>query len=233
MFQNLRADQFTTLTAGVINTVSFTGSGTDNLTVSGNPNFATTRSYRVTIDSASETFSWSNDGGSTTEQTGIPTSRAVGVPYSLINAEGENEGLTIRFGGSTGHTNADRWDWTTTGTVVTDAVTAVGGVQATKGAEGLILLVEYSKGTETGLQLYLRDTREFGGSILYRASNDLEIGDGGLRYQADYREFLATANAELRFNLNGLEFFRLYQVSAGGTESGTFVALAKLYGITR
>ena len=54
-------------------TTTFTGSGLNDLTYGGNYNAADVRTYRVKIDlaAATDTFTWSDDGASTWEATGV------------------------------------------------------------------------------------------------------------------------------------------------------------------
>jgi hypothetical protein len=62
-----------------------------------------TGAYRVQIDGAGipDTFKWSNDGGATWEAS---TVNITGAAQTLEN------GLTITFAATTGHTNGDYWD---------------------------------------------------------------------------------------------------------------------------
>lgn len=89
----------------------FTGTGLDDATsggsytsfygVSGN---GEQDNFRVEIDGTSpDTFKWSNDGGSTWEAT---TVAITGSAQTLEN------GVTITFAATTGHTSGDRWDFT-------------------------------------------------------------------------------------------------------------------------
>lgn len=63
-------------------------------------------SYRVEIDATGtpDTFKWSNDGGSTWVETGVSCVGS-GSPYTL------EEGITVYWAATTGHTLGDRWDW--------------------------------------------------------------------------------------------------------------------------
>jgi hypothetical protein len=62
--------------------------------------------YRVEIDGTGtpDTFKWSNDGGATFVETGVNCVGS-GSPYTL------EEGITVYWAATTGHTLADRWDW--------------------------------------------------------------------------------------------------------------------------
>jgi hypothetical protein len=85
-----------------IGTPVFSGSGTDDLSVSGNYNGTITDDYVVEIDAGGTpgTYKWSNDGGGTWEATGIvPT----GSPQLLEN------GIYVTIPSGTAHTLADTW----------------------------------------------------------------------------------------------------------------------------
>lgn len=85
----------------------FTGSGLDDLTPGGTyaPSTPVDTSFVVTIDAEGtpDTFKWSNDGGSTWE---AETVAITGAAQALEN------GVTITFGATTGHTNAESWAFT-------------------------------------------------------------------------------------------------------------------------
>ena len=83
----------------------FTGVGLDDLTVGGTfTGFKKKVDYRVNIDGTGtpNTFEWSNDGGATWEAQLVPIT---GVAQAL------EDGVTITFLATTGHTLNDRWDW--------------------------------------------------------------------------------------------------------------------------
>lgn len=86
----------------------FTGSGLDDMTTDGEWDFSTfpdtPHEYRVEIDGTGspDTFRWSDDGGATWDATGVSIT---GSDQTL------NNGVTIRFTATTGHTSADRWDF--------------------------------------------------------------------------------------------------------------------------
>ena len=124
------------LHTGVLSSVSFTGAGTNDLTISGTGAFASSRSYRVTID-GTETYKWSNDGGSTWEATLQPI--YAGLIVDLINATGEKEGVSIRFGSQVDHLAGDYWDFTTTGQVVPNTATQLGANQCSHSCDSIII----------------------------------------------------------------------------------------------
>ena len=85
--------------------ITFTGSGTDDMSTGGSFTGGTTLNYRVQIDATGtpDTFTWSDDGGLTWDATGVAISGA---------AQALNNGVTITFSATTGHTLSDRWDFT-------------------------------------------------------------------------------------------------------------------------
>ncbi len=82
--------------------ITFNGSGLNDLTFSG----ASVLTYRVKIDATGtpDTFTWSDDGGSSWEATGVAITGS---------AQELNNGVTVTFAATTGHTATDYWDITT------------------------------------------------------------------------------------------------------------------------
>ena len=85
---------------------TFTGSGLDDLTYGGAYNSTAGRTYRVKIDAAAatDTYTWSEDGGSTWEATGVAMTGS---------AQELNKGITVTFAATTGHTLNEYWEITT------------------------------------------------------------------------------------------------------------------------
>lgn len=88
-----------------ISSAVFTGSGLDDLTPGGAFTGAEPTRFKVVIDGEGtpDTFKWSKDGGLTWEATGVAVT---GAAQTLEN------GITITFGATTGHTIADAWEFT-------------------------------------------------------------------------------------------------------------------------
>jgi hypothetical protein len=89
----------------------FTGSGLDDFTSSGTPaSGKTAKNFRVEIDGTGtpDTFKWSNDNGATWEAETVAITGA---------AQALEDGVSVTFAATTGHTSADRWDFSTTYTV--------------------------------------------------------------------------------------------------------------------
>ena len=217
------------LHAGVIGSPAFTGTGTDDLSMTGNPGFSASRSYRVRVDSTSETFEWSNDGGGTWEETDVPI--IAGRIYALVNAEGEKEGVNVIFASASGHVNGDLWNITTTGTVVSNTAVAVGAMQVNSGSgEKMILRGEYDKGAEDGLLLYVVQPRTSVSTVLNRPGRNLDLGDGGLHYKEEYFKMTADANYMYKVDLVGIGYYRVYQIRQGTTSAtGLFTCFAEIY----
>lgn len=102
-----------------VTTADFTGSGLDDLTVGGtytDGNEEVTTYYIVEIDAIGtpDTFKWSDDGGTTWDAEGIAIT---GTAQTL------NNGVTITFGATTGHTLGDKWEFR--GQQATDPVTGL------------------------------------------------------------------------------------------------------------
>ena len=104
-----------------IGSATFSGTGLNDATIGGTFSGASATSYRVQIDGAGtpDTFKWSNDGGSTWAAT---TVSVTGASQTLEN------GVTVTFAATTGHTSTDRWDFATT---VLSAMTVSAGTSGT------------------------------------------------------------------------------------------------------
>lgn len=90
-----------------IGTPTFSGTGLNDLTASGNYNGTSDLQFLVRVDGPGtpDTFRWSLDGGSTWEATGVAMT---GDWQPLAH------GLRIRFNATTGHTSGDEWTIQTT-----------------------------------------------------------------------------------------------------------------------
>ena len=85
-----------------IGNLDFTGSGLDDMSIGGTYTEETDAEYLVEIDGTGtpDTFKWSKDGGTTWEATGVSIT---GSAQTLDN------GVTVTFGATTGHTIGDQW----------------------------------------------------------------------------------------------------------------------------
>ncbi len=93
--------------SGYNSAVTQTGSGLSDLSICGNyTEDDTNTSFVVYCDTSgtTDTFKWSNDGGSTWEATGVSMT---GDWQEL------DHGMWIKFAATTGHTADDYWSWTT------------------------------------------------------------------------------------------------------------------------
>ena len=84
---------------------TFTGIGLDDMTTGGTFTGTVDTNYRVKIDGTGtpDTFRWSDNGGT--------TYNAIGVAITG-SAQSLNNGVTVTFGATTGHTSNDYWDFT-------------------------------------------------------------------------------------------------------------------------
>ena len=111
-----------------IGSITFTGTGLDDMTNGGTFIGASALNYRIEIDGLNppfdpDEFKWSDDGGSTWDATGVTITGS---------AQTLNNGVTITFGSTSGHTVGDRWDFSTT-------VTNPLGIQNAAGTRSLIV----------------------------------------------------------------------------------------------
>ncbi len=85
----------------------FKGSGLDDLTSGGTLTGGVPINYRVQIDAAGtpDTFKWSDDGGANWD---VETVAITGAAQTL------NNGITITFAATTGHTVTEYWDFSET-----------------------------------------------------------------------------------------------------------------------
>lgn len=209
------------LHTGVNGTITFTGTGTDDLSVSGSAWFASSRNYVIEID-GTETFKWSNDGGTTWERELQPITS--GAFVQLVNASGEVEGISIRFASRVGHVIGDNWAFATTGQVVPDTATLLGSGQVNQGSEAIVLKGEYVKGTEDGLRIYLELPVSKNGSVAYRPSRPVAAG-GVLVHYPEIFEITSSGSFTYMYETNGASHYRVYAVKKSGVVSGTFTLL--------
>lgn len=92
----------------ILSSVAFTGTGINDMTTSGTP--VAVASYLVQIDTAGtpDTFEWSDDGG-TTFTTGV----AITGSAQLLN-----NGVSVTFAATTGHTVGDNWTFSAVSTTI-------------------------------------------------------------------------------------------------------------------
>lgn len=101
-------------TRNAVSTPVITGDGLDDITIGGIYTGTTTKNYRIEVTNDApdpEIFRWSNDGGDTWTQSGLEMST------SAITLE---DGLTVLWAATAGHTVTDYWDWTATAPSLSD-----------------------------------------------------------------------------------------------------------------
>jgi len=95
------------IASGYLGALTFSGSGLNDMNHGSNSRFtlASDINYKVQIDGVGSpnTFKWSDDGGSTWD---VSTVSITGADQLL------NNGVTIRFAATTGHTSGDNWSFT-------------------------------------------------------------------------------------------------------------------------
>lgn len=110
------------IASGYLGALTFTGAGLNDMAHGKNSRFtfATDLNYKVEIDGTGtpNTFKWSDDGGSTWDATGVSIT---GSDQTL------NNGVTIRFGATTGHTSTNNWTWTARGITAKHVVLSLYG----------------------------------------------------------------------------------------------------------
>jgi hypothetical protein len=102
------AEKLNVRASTLVGSATQTGSGLDDMTSQGTfVGLNTDLDYRVKIDATGtpDTFTWSDDDGSTWEATGVSIT---------ASAQALNNGVTVTFGATTGHTLNDYWDFSTT-----------------------------------------------------------------------------------------------------------------------
>jgi phage tail sheath gpL-like len=143
----------------------FSGTGNNDMTVSGSYNGNVNKSFEVRIDSTGtpDTFEWSSDGGITWVAT---TVSITGVAQVL------SDGISITFAGTTGHVIGDKWTFNATGKTL--QLTAVQG-----GFEGNGISLSYSS---TDPSYIANITHMIGGSVNPTLTNIFDVVSK-IRYQ--------------------------------------------------
>jgi hypothetical protein len=87
-----------------VGAATISGSGLDDMTAGGTFSGSVVTYYRVQIDGTGtpDTFKWSDDGGSTWNATTVAITSA---------SQNLNNGVSVRFVATTGHTSANYWDF--------------------------------------------------------------------------------------------------------------------------
>ena len=100
---NINEGQIASVEEADIGTPSFSGTGNDDITISGNYNGSIKDTLRIKIDGVGtpNTFTWSLDGGSTWEETGVDCSTA----DTLLDF-----GIYVRWADASSHVLDDYWD---------------------------------------------------------------------------------------------------------------------------
>lgn len=93
---------YSSTTAATIGSATLTGSGLDDCTSGGSFIGVNEKTFVVYVDAAgaTDTFKWSNDGGTTWRQTGVAMTGS---------AQALSDGVTVTFAATTGHTETEYW----------------------------------------------------------------------------------------------------------------------------
>ncbi len=91
----------------IISSVTFTGTGLNDLSTGGTFTGPIDRKFRIQIDgvAAPDTFRWTKDSGASPLVWDASTVSITGAAQTLT------DGITITFGATTGHILNDRWDF--------------------------------------------------------------------------------------------------------------------------
>ncbi len=90
----------------IISSVTFTGTGSNDLSTGGTFTGIIDRKFRIQIDGvAPDTFRWTKDSGASPIVWDAPTVTITGAPQTLT------DGITVTFTATTGHVLNDRWDF--------------------------------------------------------------------------------------------------------------------------
>ncbi len=207
-------------TAGVGNT------GVDDATSGGSFNYSTATTYTIEIDSGGgagpDAFKWSNDGGATWEQENVTI--VAGKAILLEN------GLTISFAAASGHDVGDTWTVACTGQVVSDTALALNSTPLVNpDCKYMTLNIDYDKGSEDGLVIYIVKTTSTGAGLEYRNARLMDAGDGNLiPFNAAIK-----MNADARFttppiDMTGIKYFKIYQIRDGAVGADGLFTLSCL-----
>lgn len=106
---------------------------------------------------------------------------------------------------------------------VTEA--AVGAIQDSFGGEELLLTVKYTKGSEAGVDVYIKF---FDDSVGTTASFDMigeNIGGGLIITHSMKFRLDSTQNIDIPISMRGRQYYRVYQISVGavGATPGSIV----------
>jgi len=210
---------------GIIGTKVFAGTGTNDVTVSGNPYVASTFQVYVL---ANEEWKWSDDNGSTWESDPLPivAGKTVGP---LVTAAGVKTGLYVTFASAAGHDAADTSTYACTGPLIGATITAVSGVLINNNAEQLIVRGVYAKGTEGGAYLQVSWPRSTGDATMYQEAKLEDIGAGIMVHHNKIYRLDASGPFEFAIPTRGKPYYKIWQYKVSGTQTGTITCFTELY----
>jgi hypothetical protein len=156
--------------------ITFGGAGLNDMSLHGGFNAFVTTNYKVEIDGtgATDTFKWSDDGGSTWDATGVAITASATTPQTL------NNNVKIRFLAKTGHTSGNSWSFTATPIFDHLTPSAAGGGEFYAEGASEFDGVAYFDNATTALQV-----GKGAAGIDYRILFDGETNDGILTWMED------------------------------------------------
>jgi hypothetical protein len=154
-----------------VNSAVFTGTGLNDMTSGGTFIGSSALNYKVEIDAAGipDTFKWSDDGGTTWDATGVAIT---GLAQTL------NNGVTVTFGATTGHTLGDYWTFSTTVTNPLAVQNAAGTRSLYVGNDGNVGI-----GTDSPSGLLT-----LAGDFYVTTNNSYDIGSTSTRWRDVYTQ---------------------------------------------
>ena len=187
----------TSVQSRLIGVDTFTGTGNDDITITGNYNGNASHQYRVECDGVGtpNTFSWSRTGDSTWIETGVEMNTS---PIHLEN------GVYVQWALTTGHVSADRWDF--------DADTwgiTVGGL--TVGSNS------YASGSYLTSALPLRDLTSVAWSTV-DADSGVSQSPASRIYLSDTSPF--TQGDNIFIQATGTDDYESATIDTGGVQAG-------------
>lgn len=180
---NIDEGQVASVQEAALGSPTFTGTGINDLAVSGNYNGTADRTYRVKIAADGASFDWSNDNGSTWQATGVAITGAAqlleyGVHITLPTGSGYNQNDYWTFPAAT-------WGVTLSGLTATSHVYAAGARIGTTLPLRSVAAAVYSLTTAAAgvsesppSRVYLEDVAGFAaGQIVYVSDLDGTVGE--------------------------------------------------------
>jgi hypothetical protein len=172
------------------------GGGTDDMVAGGTFTGVIALNYKVEINSTGtpDTFNWSDDDGSTWDAIGV---NITGSEQAL------NNGVTVTFGATTGHTVGEYWRFTTTVTNPFSVQNAAGVQSMYVGNDGRVYLNVSGTGAEYALEIV--------GDIWLNADT-IKMGNGTFYNKVQKNAKLSTEDFRIIIDENNDETNRYFSI---------------------